>query len=327
MFRQIGARMAILAMVTLLAGCNFPGSPLRAEGQTATSAAITLQARATEAARLTAPPVVTVPAPTSLPTLITPAVSDTPTPSATPRPSPTITPVPCNKAEFVKDVNYPDDTEVEIGTTFTKTWRLKNVGTCSWTTDYDLVFDRGDRMDAPSAQQLSASAIDPSETFDVSVQLTAPDQPDTYRADFKLRSGDGVLFGVGTSGLASFWVQIEAVQLTLPDLRIASLGLQPPTPTLGEPVEVTVVIRNRGEGDAGEFSVGWWPDVDGDAACTWLVESLEAGSEVTKTCTYQGYPESHPSLTTLAKADVGGAVKETNENNNSTSLSIEVLAP
>ncbi len=327
MVKQIGAPMAILATVALLAACNFPGSPVRAEGQTATAAAVTLQARATEAARLTAPPILTVPAPTSFPTLVTPAASDTPTPSVTPPPSPTVTPVPCNKAEFVKDVNYPDDTEVEVGTTFTKTWRLKNAGTCPWTTDYDLVFDSGDRMDAPSAQQLSAGIVDPGGTLDVSVELTAPDDPDTYRANFKLRSGDGVLFGVGASGLASFWVQIDAVQTTLPDLRIASLNLQPPTPTQGQQIEVTVVIRNRGEGDAGEFSVGWWPDIDGDAACTWLVDSLGAGAQITKTCAYDGYPESRSSITTLAKADVGSAVEETNEDNNSTTLSIEVLAP
>lgn len=319
--------LAVLGLAALLAACNFPGSALTAEGQTATSAAVTLQARATQAAQMTELPLITVPPPTTPPTAVTPAASDTSTVTATPRPTATVTPVPCNRAEFVKDVNYPDDSKVEIGTSFTKTWQLKNVGTCAWTTDYELIFDGGDRMDAPAAQPLSASTVDSADTVNVSVQLTAPGEPDTYRANFKLRSGDGKVFGVGVSGTSSFWVQIEAVQVTLPDLRVVSLSLQPGTPTQGQGVDVAVVVRNRGEGNAGEFSVGWWPDASGDAACTWLVESLDAGAQVTKTCSYDGYPESNASVTTLASADVGGAVEETNEENNSTSLSIQVLAP
>jgi hypothetical protein len=327
MRKGTGVFCAILALTMVLAACNFPGSAVGAEGRTATSAAITLQARATEAAQATEPPAITLPPPTSPPTVITPAASDTSTVTPTLRPTATATPIPCNRAEFVKDVNYPDNTEVEIGTTITKTWQLKNVGTCTWTTDYDLVFGSGDRMDAPATQQLSADPVKPGETVSVSVELTVPDEPDTYRADFKLRSGDGKVFGVGVSGASSFWVQIKAVQVALPDLRIKSLSLQPATPTQGEEVDVTVVIRNRGEGDAGEFSVGWWPDAQGDAACTWLVAELDAGAEVTKTCTYAGYSESHASITTVARADVGGAIKESDEENNSASLKIEVLAP
>ena len=46
----------------------------------------------------------------------------------------------CDAAAFVRDVTIPDGTIVEPGRDFTKTWRLKNVGTCSWTTAYALVF-------------------------------------------------------------------------------------------------------------------------------------------------------------------------------------------
>ena len=39
------------------------------------------------------------------------------------------------QASFVRDVNYPDGTYVVPGTSFTKTWRLRNVGTQAWTKD------------------------------------------------------------------------------------------------------------------------------------------------------------------------------------------------
>ena len=44
------------------------------------------------------------------------------------------------RAEFVRDVNYPDGTYVMPGTSFVKTWRLRNVGTQAWNTNTRLVF-------------------------------------------------------------------------------------------------------------------------------------------------------------------------------------------
>ena len=49
-----------------------------------------------------------------------------------------------DRAQFVADVTVPDGTRYDPGATFTKTWRLKNIGTCTWTTSYTLVFDSGD---------------------------------------------------------------------------------------------------------------------------------------------------------------------------------------
>src|SRR5512143_3278895 len=40
----------------------------------------------------------------------------------------------CDWAQFVADVTVPDGTSYAPGTTFTKTWRLKNIGSCTWTT-------------------------------------------------------------------------------------------------------------------------------------------------------------------------------------------------
>src|SRR5712691_10638802 len=42
----------------------------------------------------------------------------------------------CDWAGFVMDVTVPDATIVAPNTPLTKTWRLKNIGTCSWTMAY-----------------------------------------------------------------------------------------------------------------------------------------------------------------------------------------------
>lgn len=47
----------------------------------------------------------------------------------------------CDLAQFVKDVTIPDGTLLSPVQTFYKTWRLKNVGTCTWS-GYSVVFDQ-----------------------------------------------------------------------------------------------------------------------------------------------------------------------------------------
>jgi hypothetical protein len=112
-------------------------------------------------------------------------------------PHPTLPPpataVSCDKGLFVDDVTYPDDSPVLAGTNFTKTWRLKNIGTCSWTTSYALVFENGAVMNGPAVQALTGN-INPAQTADVSVTLTAPAANGTYTGNWGLRNASGVIF-------------------------------------------------------------------------------------------------------------------------------------
>ena len=93
----------------------------------------------------------------------------------------------CNKAQFVRDETVPDGTIFSPGATFVKTWRLKNVGTCTWTPGYLLAFDHGQNMGlsgrSPDPVSLS-SAVAPGHTVDLTVSLTAPAAPGHYQADF-----------------------------------------------------------------------------------------------------------------------------------------------
>ncbi len=100
-----------------------------------------------------------------------------------------------DSAEFVADITVPDDTVVAAGKAFTKTWRLRNNGTSTWTLDYKLVFSHGDDLLSPAQTNLPIQ-VPPGETIDIFVELTAPEQPGEYVSHWMLMNASGDLFGV-----------------------------------------------------------------------------------------------------------------------------------
>ena len=133
----------------------------------------------------------------------------TPTPTqVAPTPTPSPTPVSyCDWVTFVRDVTIPDGTVLAPGETFTKTWRLQNRGTCTWTPDYLLVFSSGAQMGSASAVRLPGY-VAPGQTVDVSVTLTAPVSDGEYTGYWMLRNPSGVLFGYGDQANKAFYVEI-----------------------------------------------------------------------------------------------------------------------
>jgi hypothetical protein len=114
----------------------------------------------------------------------------------------------CDAAAFVSDVTYPDGSSVTLGGTFTKIWRLKNIGTCTWSTSYAAVYVSGERFGAPSAVGLPTS-VGPGQTVDVAINLTAPNQNGHYRGFWKLRNASNVLFGIGSDASTNFFADIN----------------------------------------------------------------------------------------------------------------------
>lgn len=139
---------------------------------------------------------------------LTPIPSLTPMPSLTPRP--TAVPIPCDQASFVSDITIPDGTEIAPGSVFTKIWRIKNSGTCSWTTKYLLAFFGGDQMEGTSPQALSAN-VAPGEVIDLAVTFKAPSSEGTYRSRWKLQNSSGSWFGIGANN-ATIYTEIEVKQ-------------------------------------------------------------------------------------------------------------------
>lgn len=114
----------------------------------------------------------------------------------------------CDWISFIADVTVPDGTAYAPSTAFVKTWRLKNIGTCTWTTSYSLVFVSGDQMGAPAAIALPTS-VAPGQTIDLSVSMVAPATVKAYSGNWMLKNASGVAFGFGPSATSAFWVKIN----------------------------------------------------------------------------------------------------------------------
>jgi peptidoglycan hydrolase-like protein with peptidoglycan-binding domain len=190
-----------LAFILFMFACNLPGGqqepPTSIDG-IATQAALTVAAaQNTAAVQSTA---TSTSGSGTLPT-------NTPIAQPTVQGSVTNTPV-CNQASFVADVTIPDNTNINVNAGFTKTWRLRNVGSCTWTSGYQIIFDSGDQMSGPASQQLINGTVLPGATVDVSINLTAPGSAGTYKGNWKLRDANGSVFALSTG---PFWVQIKAV--------------------------------------------------------------------------------------------------------------------
>jgi hypothetical protein len=149
----------------------------------------------------------------------------------------TLTPVPgddCNQAAAATpiDITIEDDTELAPGEAFTKIWRVVNVGTCTWTTEYEIVFFSGEMMGASPSHALT-TAVAPNQSVDLSVDMVAPVTSGTYQGNWKLRDGSGALFGIGPGSESPFWVRIVVVSGT------ESTGTPTPTYTATQPVQAS----------------------------------------------------------------------------------------
>lgn len=197
-----------------LAACNMPVSSGSTPGA---GLVFTQSAQTSEALPSTPAPTaqttIVVTRGSPMPTIVvTLTATSTSVPTSTPTTTSTPTAGACtDQVEFVSDVTYPDDTEVLPGEEFIKTWRLKNAGTCTWTSQYALLFVSGDQMNGTSPLPLTGS-IAPNNTVDISITLKAPGTIGTYHGNWQLRNANGVVFGVGTKADQPFYVQIKVVE-------------------------------------------------------------------------------------------------------------------
>jgi len=196
-----GILFVTLMIVSQLA-CNLGANPATPDTFATLNGLYTASAQTLEAG-------MTPNAPTSTPGLPPPTVSGTPaTALNTPIPQTSAPVSRCDAIQFLGDVTYPDGSLVTRDKNFVKTWRFKNIGTCSWTPSYALVFASGDLMGGPSAVALPRN-VNPGETIELSVTLTAPDRKGNYRGYWKLRNASGVLFGFGAQADTAFWVDVK----------------------------------------------------------------------------------------------------------------------
>jgi hypothetical protein len=225
--RRFAFALVFLAAAGLLASCNFPRQPSPQE-IASTAAAETVSAQLTLVSAAT-PTVPSTNTPVPLP------ATNTPTPPPTLPPPPTATQGCSDESQYVSDVTIPDNTVMTPGQNFTKTWRLRNTGSCTWSTSYDAVFVDGNAMGGQASVALAGS-VPPNSTVDISINLSAPSSNGTYRGNYRLRNDEDVLFGT------LFFVQILVGPTPTPTVVVYRTG------------DLTIDNSFRADLDAGDIT-------------------------------------------------------------------------
>ena len=192
MKKTIIAVTVLVLMSIVLSACNLSSANPTQIGpdQINTIAAQTVEALTAQMAPPPATATNTPEPPTATPDVTETPTMPIPTLNLTPIVQNTLIPVAtlsggsnCNSVFFLSDVTIPDGTTIKEGATFTKTWKIQNNGTCTWTTLYKAVPFSND----PTSPVITGddaytikSNVAPGGIVEVSVQMIAPKETGTY---------------------------------------------------------------------------------------------------------------------------------------------------
>ena len=191
--RRIGARGLILSVcvVVSLSACGTKAAdtaPTAGVEEIFTAAYETFQAQ--QATELAMTPPTPLASPTLFPTLSPPVPVSTIS-FGTPTLS-TGGGAGCNGATYVKDVTIPDNTVIDPGAKFNKTWQLLNSGTCAWSTSYRLAFNSGDQMSGATTNM--TNSVPSGSVVDITVPMVAPSDAATYKGNWQMQNDQGSPF-------------------------------------------------------------------------------------------------------------------------------------
>jgi hypothetical protein len=212
MLKRIHVLVLVLVIALVLGACG--------GGEEGSSAAVL-----TEAARIASEGL------TQTAAAAPPTATNTPLPTATNTPEPTATSTntpeggvptattaqqqssssnrPCLRANLEYE-DVPDGTRWPFDRVFTKTWRLKNTGSCTWNANFVLAYVDGELMGADSVNTITEIDVPTNEYVEISVAFQAPDEAGDHISYWMLRSDQGEYFGVGPDGKSWIWVEIES---------------------------------------------------------------------------------------------------------------------
>ncbi len=251
--------LLIIAISALsLAACNMPSRAAASPTLNVTQAYQTVEARLTEAISRT--PTISPTQPTA--TSTRGGASPSPTQLVqTVTPESTTSPSGCDQASpgVPIDVTIPDDTILRPGEEFIKTWRLQNTGTCTWNSDYALVWFSGEQINANPVVPLRGMT-EPGQSVDLSVEMKAPETEGTYQGWWKLRNPSASFFGIGPGSDSGFWVRIvvEGTPVTTGSPTVTETSNPTLTPTVGVQVSgsATLQFSNLYDLDRNEINDG-----------------------------------------------------------------------
>jgi hypothetical protein len=254
--------LILIALAVMFSSCNFPlfkGEEQGDTGALATAVQQTVQAMNLQSQAATISP--------------QQAAAQSGQPTVTLQPSaalstPTAETKPCNKAKLVSET-FPDDSQFFAGDKFTKTWTLKNVGTCSWNTNYRLVFVDGDAMGGTASANLAQGVLTDGQ-ITLEVDLEAPAAAGTYFGSWGLKGEDDKVF-------TNFTVRIIVKEAPF-QVSSVTFDMDDSTPTIDCPgtVNVDAIITATATGKVTYY----WTNNEGGTSSTKTIKFTEAGSEV-----------------------------------------------
>jgi hypothetical protein len=105
---------------------------------------------------------------------------------------------------FVKDISYPDGSEVRPSTKILKEWEVKNSGTCNWTKGYTIRLISGQALNASETIDLFPARSDT--TLVIQMEFTTPDKPGEYHSAWQAYNPANIPFG------DSFFLTIKVLE-------------------------------------------------------------------------------------------------------------------
>jgi Ig-like domain from next to BRCA1 gene len=151
------------------------------------------------------------------------------------------------------DVTVADEAIFQPGEEFTKTWRLVNVGDCVWSEDYAIIWFSGEPLGSSRILYLDVP-VQPGESVDLSIEMTAPQQNGLYQSNWKMRNAEGTLFGLGPQGDAPFWARITVFDGSTP--TVVTAPTHTPIPMIYQQGEVEVADAVPLDVDSGDVGMG-----------------------------------------------------------------------
>jgi len=119
---------------------------------------------------------------------------------------PTSTALSCNPPPMNIGESPADGASYPANTAFTKTWTLKNMGTCKWNSNYKIRYESGDSMSGLQTMAFPGDTA-PNETATLSLGLTSNSTPGTYTGYWGLYDDKNIRFG-------QIWVKINVTSPT-----------------------------------------------------------------------------------------------------------------
>lgn len=106
----------------------------------------------------------------------------------------------CSNSAFEGDITIPDGSVMKPGENFTKVWKLRNTGSCTWDEGFTLVYIGGtgkalDPYNYKFGKGNGGDLIASGEAIDIAINLSAPCAIGEYEGHWRMQNDKGYYFG------------------------------------------------------------------------------------------------------------------------------------